>query len=85
MNPERTIIVCGLAAGGIRLVGRFVAVGRSPEHMRTVIGTFLLIALLLLIAEFAPDMAKGIAIVVLTTSVVMNGEPFLKIVGKLAD
>ena len=79
------IIVAGVVAGGIRLAAQFAEKGASQEHMKTIIGTFLMVALLLLMAEFSPKIARGLSVVIVTTSVVMNGKPFLLLLKKITE
>lgn len=85
MSAQRTTIVAGLAAGGIHLASRFAQGERDQENIRIVVGTFLLVAILLLIAEFWADGARGLAIVILVTSIVMNGGEFFKFIGSLVE
>lgn len=86
MTGQGTVIVAGLAAGGLHLSWRVVE-DEADEvgNMRIVVGTFILVALLLLIGEFWPEGARGLAIVILVTSIVMNGGPFFKMIGSLVE
>lgn len=83
MDGQGTVIVSTLAAGGIRLLGQFKQKGPSPEHVRTILGTFILTALLLLIAEYQPGSAQALALAVLVTAVALNGADVFALIGDL--
>lgn len=85
MEAEKIIIVSGLAAGGLKFAADWPKVGGTPDAVRVVAGTFVLIALLLLIANFWPDGARALAVAVLVTSVAMNGGDFFKLISSLVD
>ena len=76
MDSERVVIVAGVAAGGIKAAADFRKHGRTQENVRVMVGTALLVAALLLIANFWPDAASAIAVAVLVTSIAMNGGEF---------
>lgn len=80
---DTTVIVAGLAAGGINLASQLVTRGRGEHLTRPLIGTFLAVSALLLMANWWPDLAAGLALILLVTSVVMNGEPFIKVLNKV--
>ena len=48
--------------------------GRGSAYMRTLVGGFLLGAALFGVNEFAPGIASGFAILVMVTSLMVNGE-----------
>jgi predicted anti-sigma-YlaC factor YlaD len=79
---ETTVIVGTLAAGGINLASQLATRGRGEHLMRPVIGTFLAVGALLLLANFWPDAAAGLALVLLVTSFVLSGRPFIAVINK---
>lgn len=83
MDGQGTVIVATLAAGGIRLAGQFKKLGPSPEHMRTILGTFILTGILLLVAEFQPASAQALAVAVLVTALALNGSDVFALIGDL--
>lgn len=85
MDSERIVIVAGVAAGGLKLAADIAKNGRTPENVRVMVGTALLVAALLLIANFWPDVAQALAVAVLVTSLAMNGGEFFKLLTSLVD
>lgn len=81
-SQETTVVVSTLAAGGITLAGQLAERGRGEHLMRPLIGTFLATGALLLLANWAPDIAAGLGLILLVTSLVMNGQPFIKVLNK---
>jgi hypothetical protein len=84
-NTNAVILASVITAAGLHLAVQFAEVGRSPEHMRIMLGALLLLASLLLIGEFWPEGAQGLAIVILVTAFVMNGQKFFNLVNSLVD
>lgn len=88
MNPERTVIVAGLAAGGLpMLVSIRDSAGdqRDARQVRIMVGTFTLIGVLLLAAQFVPDAAAALAVLIMVTSLVLYGGELGKLLASLVD
>lgn len=83
MDSERIVIVAGVAAGGLKLASDYRKNGRTPENVRVMVGTCLLVAVLLLIANFWPDGARVLAVAILVTSIAMNGGDFFALLAGL--
>lgn len=82
-GQETTVMVATLAAGGINIAAQLVERGRGEHMARPIIGTFLAVGALLLLANFWPDAAAGLAVVLLVTSAVLNGRPFVAVLNKV--
>lgn len=82
-QADTTVVVSTLAAGGINIAAQLVERGRGEHLARPIIGTFLAVGALLLLANFWPDAAAGLALVLLVTSVVLNGRPFVAVLNKV--
>lgn len=80
---DTTIVVAGLAAGGLNVAAQLVNRGRGEHLNRPIIGTFLTVGALLLMANWLPDLAAALALVLFVTSLVMNGRPFVTVLNKL--
>lgn len=86
MTGQGTTIVAGLAAGGVHLGARF---GRNAAdvdgNMRVIVATFILIALLLLIGQFWPEGGRGLAVLVMVSSMAINGRDLATLLGSLVE
>lgn len=80
---DTTIVVAGLAAGGLNIMAQLATKGRGEHMNRPIIGTFLAVGALLLIANWLPDLAAALALVLFVTSLVMNGKPFTDMLNKI--
>lgn len=85
MNPNAVILASVVATAGLHLTVQLQTRGPGPENYRIVLGAFLLAAFLLLLAEVWPEGARGLALVILLTGIVMNGGQFFKLVTSVVD
>ena len=84
-NTNAVILVSILTAGGLHWIAQFRLYGSVPQHYRIVIGMLLLILFLYLMAEVWPDGARGLALVILLTALVMNGSEFFGMVSAMVS
>jgi hypothetical protein len=84
-NTTAVVIASVGVAAGIRLSVDLKEQGRGPQHFPTMFGAFLLCAALLLIGEFLPAIARGLALVILLTAAVMSGGKFFALISSLVD
>lgn len=71
MNDK--VIVLTIVTGGVTLIRQVSERSASKNLMKTVIGTFILTGGLLLIGEGDESLAEAMALLVATTSVLVNG------------
>lgn len=83
-NTTAVVLASVGVAGGLHMAVELKERGRGPHHFPTIFGTFILAAALLLIGEFLPAVARGLALVILLTAVVMNGGKFFSLIASLA-
>lgn len=86
MNDNAVILVSVTAAAGTQLAAQVRRDGASGTGtLRTLAGAFLLAAVLLLVAEFWASGARGLAVVVMVTSLVINGRDAFSLLASLVD
>lgn len=87
-NTNSVILAAVATAAGLHLIVVFEQGNGTDAHgrksTRVVIGALFLLLFLYLISEFWPDGARGLALVILLTSLVMNGEKFFYLVRRVA-
>lgn len=84
-NTNAVILAAVLTAAGLHLVVKIQEKGSDKENIRIIIGASLLLLALFLIAEFWPAGARGLAVVILLTAFVMNGQKFFKLISSLVE
>lgn len=83
MNPDSTIVGSVAAATLVTYVGRLTD-GRDIT-IRPLVGGFVTGSLLLALGMLSADVAKTLAILVLVTSVLVNGQDVFKGLGRLSN
>jgi len=84
-NTTAVVLASVTVAGGSHLAVLFKDKGRGPHMVAPIVGTLFLGAALLLIAEFWPTGARGLAVVILLTAVVLNGGKAFQLISSLVD
>jgi high-affinity Fe2+/Pb2+ permease len=84
-NTNAVILAAVLTAGGLHLLVQVQDKGWDRSQFRIVIGAAVLLLALFLISEFWPDGARGLAVVILLTAFVMNGQKFFQLIGGLVE
>ena len=86
MESTTAVVVTSAAvAGGLNLAVQLKDKGTGTHLARPVIGTVILTAVLLLVAQWWPAGARGLALVILLTAVVMNGGKVFDLISSLVD
>jgi len=85
VNAETIILVSVVGAAGLQLAAQQREAPSVPAALRVVVGGFLLAAVLLLLVNFWPEGARGLAVVILVTSVVLNGQKAFQLFASLVD
>lgn len=87
MNAQRVTMVAALSAGLMHLARLAMSTEdtEASDYWRVILATFVLVAILMLVAEFYPNGARGLAVLLLVTSVLINGVPVIQGINKLIE